>query len=715
MLSRNDLHSLLDHWVAEGKIRGIDRTFARFLEETTPEAPSSLLLFAALASLASGHGHSCIEIEETLKRWTPFLQETVTASASPSDAESGPESDLETVPGALHGADGPPAFDAVHVRDALERACSSGELDYPLLTDPAGSSPLALVTTPRPRLYLRRYYRCEQRIREFIHTAVADSPAPAAATVRGALSILFPGGDPRSDWSRIACALATRTRFSVVTGGPGSGKTTVVVRMLALFHALLGPQEVRLAAPTGKAAARLQESILGQLPHLPPEYQQALPQRVTTLHRLLRLGGTGRSPGYTRANPLPVDMVVIDEASMVDVEMMATLVEALPPEARLILLGDKDQLASVEAGAVLADTCIRAEEGHYNDETVQWIRDATGVEVPPSMRDVEQWTPLDQVITMLRFSHRFSPTGPIAAMADAIRRGDAAAIAEQAQSLAGRTTTSAADSSGPAETTSDEQDQLRVLTVDSTAGTVFRNLAEHHGEYLRFLASAAPETAKGESGATGDTGATPDAGAGPARDIQHDAGDDARATALLKHYSRFQILCAVREGPWGVLAVNEIVRATLADRGLIDRDSTWYPGRPVMVTRNDYRLGLMNGDVGITIERENGLWVAFEGVDGGTVRWVRPVRLSSVETVFAMTVHKSQGSEFDHVALVLPDREAPVLTRELIYTGITRARRRVTIVVKDPETLSAAARKTTGRTGGLAAMLYDQLSLHPLS
>jgi exodeoxyribonuclease V alpha subunit len=680
----DDFHAVLDEWVASGRVRGIDRTFARFLEDTAPEAPPRLLLLAALTSLASSHGHSCIDIQETLdqtlNQWAPAPQPS------------------------------PP----------LDAAYSTDELDYPPLTDPAGSAPLAYVPTPRPRLYLKRYFRCEQRIQEFIHTAVADSCVPTAMEVREALSRLFPEGDPRGEWSRVACALATRTRFSLVTGGPGSGKTTVVVRMLALLHALYGPLQIRLAAPTGKAAARLQESIAAHLQHLPAEYHEAIPQRVSTLHRLLRLGGAGRTSSYTRAHPLPVDLVVIDEASMVDVEMMATLVEALPAQARLILLGDKDQLASVEAGAVLADICLRAEDGHYTSETEQWIREATGVEIPPAMLDRDEGTALDQAITMLRFSHRFSPTGPIGAMADAVRRGDVTAIRSLQQNLprdpapesipgpppvsaatpipepspapmpvrppADEPRSPSAPANDPPGGGSGERELLRILTVSSPDSAGFRTLAEHHGEYLRSLAP----------GADGDT-------------------DDARAAALLKRYARFQILCAVREGPWGVLNVNGIVRAVLADLGLVDRDSTWYAGRPVMVTRNDYRLGLMNGDIGITMELESGLLVAFEGSHGGigpgsgpgTIRWVRPVRLASVETVYAMTVHKSQGSEFDHVALVLPDREVPVLTRELLYTGITRARRRVTVVTNDPETLSAAAQKTISRTGGLASMLHN--------
>jgi exodeoxyribonuclease V alpha subunit len=365
-----------------------------------------------------------------------------------------------------------------------------------------------------------------------------------------------------------------------------------------------------------------------------------------------------------------------------------------------VLLGDKDQLASVEAGAVLGDLCLRADEAHYTPATRDWLVAVTGERVDDGVVDADG-RPLDQAITKLRQSHRFSADSGIGRLALAVNKGDAAAAgAVWAQSLPDLARVDIASDPGA----------LRRLVLDGASagfpaggqgrvvGGVAQPVPVGYRHYLDVLRETRPpETAER-------------------------AAFDRWATGVLAAYKRFQLLCAVRGGPQGVEQMNEAVALLLAEEGLLPAARGWVPGRPVMVTRNDHELGLMNGDVGITLALPRGAGdaaaaidagpaarpvtcVAFPGAqDGAAVRWVLPSRLQAVETVFAMTVHKSQGSEFVHAALLLPDRMSPVLTRELVYTGITRARHWFTLATAgrgDTVLKQAVARRVT-RAGGLS-------------
>jgi exodeoxyribonuclease V alpha subunit len=361
-----------------------------------------------------------------------------------------------------------------------------------------------------------------------------------------------------------------------------------------------------------------------------------------------------------------VDVLVIDEASMVDLEMMAAVLDALPDTARLVLLGDKDQLSSVEAGAVLGDLCQRADEGHYDAASVAWLGDVADV-------DVGAWastdaTPLDQHVAMLRHSHRFDRHSGIGALALAVNGGSVAGVREVlGDALPGRDIAFLPHA------------DVAALAIDGLATG-----APGYRHYLRVLQETRP---------------------GP--DV---AASEAWAGGVLDAFAHFQLLCALRVGDAGVAALNEAIAQGLRARGLIEAAHGWYEGRPVLVSRNDYSLGLMNGDIGITLHvpDEFGdlhLRVAFrvagdERRDGTHIRFVAPSRLTSVDTVFAMTVHKSQGSEFAHTALVLPDAISPVLTRELLYTGITRARRWFTLVAPQA-VVDATVQRRTRRSSGL--------------
>ncbi|MNZ52644.1 RecBCD enzyme subunit RecD [compost metagenome] len=460
-----------------------------------------------------------------------------------------------------------------------------------------------------------------------------------------------------------------------------------MVRLLALLQSLAldggRPLRIRLAAPTGKAAARLNESIAGavkglKLDALPngEAAREAIPTEVTTLHRLLGSRPDSRQFRHHAGNPLALDLLVVDEASMVDLEMMSSLLAALPPRARLILLGDKDQLASVEAGAVLGELCSRAREGHYRPQTRDWLQQVTGESIDAALID-ESGTPLDQAVAMLRHSHRFSSTSGIGQLAEAVNASDVAAL-------------KAVWKSGYADlarVSVDVRDSrvLRDLVVDGgRGGALFPPYGYRH--YLTVVDSGHPP-----------------------QEASQEAFDK-WARDVLKAHGEFQLLCALRRGPWGVEGLNQRIAELLHGEGLIPSAHGWFLGRPVLVTRNDYGLGLMNGDIGITLalpQTVDGVTrlvprVAFPAGDGTeAIRWILPSRLQAVETVFAMTVHKSQGSEFTHAALLLPDSLNPILTRELVYTGITRARQWFTLASSGGRVLEPAIERRVQRASGL--------------
>ena len=657
--------ALIARWADHGWLRGLDAAFAAFLAREVPDAPPPALLAAALASHQLGRGHACLDLADTLA--DPGFALSLPPDGDDPRGEARPPLPAEVLAG-------------------LDLAGWQAALAHPgLVADGPGVTPLVAVGR---RVYLRRYWQYERAVREAIDARLAAPlPLPADA-LRAALDALFPPAANGPDWQKIACALAARSAFAIVTGGPGTGKTTTVVRLLAVLQALAlageagRPLRIRLAAPTGKAAARLNESIAGAVARLPlddlPEgeaVRAAIPAKVTTLHRLLGSRPDSRHFRHRAGNPLPVDVLVVDEASMVDLEMMAAVLAALPAKARLVLLGDKDQLASVEAGAVLGELCRRASEGHYTAETAGWIADVTGATIPASLID-PAGTALDQAVAMLRFSHRFRHDSGIGQLAAAVNAGDVAAAV-------GCFDAGFADLARVATGEGADERALRRLAVEGDTGRGYageRPLGYRH--YLATLRDARPA-----AGAT------------------QDAIDD-WARAVLAAHGQFQLLCGLRRGPWGVEGLNRRIAGWLQEAGLIPAAEGWYAGRPVLVTRNDYGLGLMNGDIGITLELPGGvLRVAFPAGDGSAgIKWVQPSRLQAVETVFALTVHKSQGSEFAHVAMALPESLSPILTRELIYTGITRARQWFTLAdAPGSAVLARAVERRVLRVSGLMA------------
>ncbi|MGP0031437.1 MAG: exodeoxyribonuclease V subunit alpha [Acidimicrobiales bacterium] len=508
------------------------------------------------------------------------------------------------------------------------------------------------------RLYLDRYWSAECQVANDLLSR-ADRPVDGVdlGVLRSGLDALF-GADEHPDLQRLAAATAVLRAVSVIAGGPGTGKTTAIARVLVLLDEQMSlngqrPPLVALCAPTGKAAVRLEEAVRQEAERLPISPQQRsrlLGLRGQTLHRLL-----GWSPNHTRfrhhrLNRLAHDVVVVDETSMVSLSNMARLVEAVRPDGRLILVGDPEQLSSVEAGAVLGDLVGPAARGLLMRQAARTaLAQVTGHDVPAAEPPTD--TPIGDGIVVLRRVHRFG--GAIAELAEAIRLGDADATLGLL--TAGR-------------------DDVRWLAVDVAANPELL-------DDVRRTAVAA------------------------GRRIFH-AARDGRADEALAALGSFRLLCAHRRGPEGALTWMSSVESWLESEveGL-GAEGTWYIGRPLLVTANDYSLRLYNGDTGVVIAGGEGRAVAaFER--GLEVVTVSPSRLESIDTVYAMTVHKAQGSQFDTVAVLLPGSGSRMLTRELLYTAVTRGRLQV-IVAGTEDAIRTALARPIARSSGLRGRLWD--------
>ncbi|WP_064122615.1 exodeoxyribonuclease V subunit alpha [Halotalea alkalilenta] len=631
-----ELDTLFERWTELGWLRPLDAHFAHFLGTDDP----AVRLAAALVSHQLGRGHICLDLGRAL------LDPDAVLSLPPQDGRrgggepSGPRPLLDAL-----GLDRGATWAARLVASPLVAPAAD------LLAGRRAPAPLVL---DGERLYLYRLWSCEGAVARALGARLG-APEPLGTGVIDAIARLFPR-DPalepdEPDWQKIACALALCQRLTIISGGPGTGKTTTVVKLLALLQqqAIEGQGRalrVRLAAPTGKAAARLSASIAGAVERLvdDPALRGTIPQEATTLHRLLGARPDTRHFRHYAANLLPLDLLVVDEASMIDLELMQALLEALPPEARLVLLGDRDQLASVEAGAVLGELCADA------DGFALPLRERLATLTAQTLPDTDAASPLADHVVTLKRSYRFDGGSGIGALAQAVNAGD-----------------------------------IEALRRCWSAGYADLSRLELSGEHDTRLVERAVEGYRGY--------------------LQGLESEDDPLLAL-ERFGRFQLLCALRRGPWGVEGLNSLVLAELARAGLICATRGWFAGRPVMVTRNDPRLGLYNGDVGLTLpdpESPGRLKVFFQQRDG--LRAITPGRLNDIETVFAMTVHKSQGSEFERVLLVLPDQPNPILTRELLYTGITRARRHCELATAAPGLIEAAAGRGIWRESNLRARL----------
>ncbi len=525
--------------------------------------------------------------------------------------------------------------------------------DSPIVGQPGEFKPLILDNL---RLYLYRYWQYEQQLAEDLRIRAAMSVPVDEAWLTDRLAALFPARpDGLTDWQKVAAAVAVLRRLTLISGAPGTGKTTTLARILVLLiEQRLQPHQpplhIGLAAPTGKAAARMQEALRSAQRALAavvdPLVLDALPTEAATLHRLLGASAESTQVRYHRERPLPLDVLVIDETSMVDLPLMAKTVAALRPTARLILLGDAQQLSSVEAGTVLADLCSDSEG--YTKSFSQKLQRLTGATLSSS----SAVSVLQNNVVWLQHSYRFSATSGIGQLAKAIQQGHA----DRVETLL----------TDPAQT---DLHWHRPPDAPNALPTLLTQMSRGYRTYLNGVQQRLP------------------------------------VPVLFQLFNQFQLLSTHRSGLVGVHHLNQ----AFEDHQRLRRSGRdWYAGRPVMITHNDYTLRLFNGDVGLTLPATDGtdiLRVFFLTLDGG-VRSFPISRLPAHETVFAMTVHKSQGSEFSEVFLVLPQEaeRTVTLSRELLYTGITRAKQTVHIW-GDRDTLRRAVSHPLQRTSGLAHRL----------
>jgi exodeoxyribonuclease V alpha subunit len=620
MLKKNTIKSLLQ----KGLLSEIDVHFAKFITDFSPHKDPDIFLAAAMVSHATGSGDICLNLETAagnLLIGQPQVRESVL----------GPK-----------------------LAVWLEKLKAS-----PAVGSPGQIRPLIL--DAKNRLYLYRYWDYEntlsKSIEKRVHSPVADLDYKRLSN---SLDRLFPATETQEiNWQKIAAAVAGSKHFCVITGGPGTGKTFTVTKVLALLLEQVSGQnfQIYLTAPTGKAAARLKEAVEQAKNHLNCDnsIKAAIPSEVFTIHRMLKPITGSPYFRHNRENPLMADVVVVDEASMVDLALMAKLLEAVPENARLILIGDKDQLASVEAGSVLGDICDRDVMHGFSAPFVNRIKELTGQEVEHGVQTADAQSGLQDAIVVLQKSFRFAVGSGIGGLSRAVNRADTEVAFQML---------------------SDEGDKsITWQPLKADEGLVATLSQQIVSGYQSYLQADNP-------------------------------------TETLHRLQRFKILCALNIGPLGVRAINKLAEQVLSRQNLIQPDpmaeNPWYAGRPVLITRNNYPLGLFNGDIGVTLPDaetgDNQLAVFFPG-DTGKVRRFQPYQLPQHETVYAMTVHKSQGSEFDEVLFILPDRDFPILTRELIYTALTRAREKITIWGTRAIIRNAIARQIK-RTSGLRDALW---------
>ena len=649
-----------------------------------------------------------------VEQWAKRLQEIDAGSLSGLNLATVKQAAFEL---SLATSDGHVCLSLTDLATVLTPAPRIATLRADLLASGLVGTPQALRAMPmilddQDRLYLHRYFDYERRLAQRLMRASLSKPVAVDMATREQLSALFqtqpapapPPAPPQAppqeppqaprpssgqvdwladsladetppeigatqgppDWQRVATALALRQRLTVISGGPGTGKTTTVVNLLACLIAQNPDCRIALAAPTGKAAARMTEAIRSRSAHLPQAIRDRLPADSFTIHRLLGV----RPDGFIHhaGNRLAIDALVVDEASMLDLALATQLLEAVPETARIILLGDKDQLSAVEAGAVFSDLSA---DPTLSDDCRKDIASLCGVHAaqivsPEAIRS----SALRNTATWLRRNFRFAADSSIARLAADING------ARPTRAIASLTR-GGGDGGGVG---GDGDGSVRWLDDGAATpgqATVDRML-QGYGPYLEA--------------------------------VRRDPQD---ASAITEAFGKFRVLCAVHEGPRGVVSLNERVArharealTAVPQAQRTDPRDPWYLGRPVMVLRNDHVLKLFNGDIGISLPDEQGeLMVYFADAAGG-LRAVAPVRLPVHQTAFAMTVHKSQGSEFDEVLVLLPAQRSRVVSRELLYTAVTRARHRVSICAS-AEVLTAAIQSPTRRQAGLLDRLRE--------
>ncbi len=593
----------------------IDRHFAEFIQKQEGGHDDKIWLAAALASQATQLGHVCLDI--------PLV-------AGKKIRNDETEEDRGLVC---------PDRDSWLERLKLSRMVGFPGQYRPLILDQAN------------RLYLYRYWMYEKRVASYLSDRKWLFETVDMDLLWNGIQRWFEKSEGMNR-QQIGALIAVCSSLCLITGGPGTGKTSLVVKILALLleQARGKPLRIALAAPTGKAAARLKEAVDGAKTKFLGEASPLaawLPQEAFTLHRLLGIRQGDGQPRYHEEFRLPYHVVIVDEASMVDLPLMAKLVAALPGKGRLILLGDKDQLASVEPGAIFGDICTALGADLPPDEFWRIVGREELSKVDARRARDPQKEKLKPVISLTK-NYRFDETSSLGRLSVAVNEGDGAGAL----------------------------DILQKAGEEGLSWKYLKGLSDFE-ESIRRLA-------------------------------QSDLFSYLSASSIVEAFAAFtnlRVLCALRIGPYGVIAVNHLIESELARVGQIRPRERWYHGQPILITQNDYRLKLFNGDVGLifsegqSAKEQPGSLRAYFPIEGGNFRDILPSRLPQHETVFAMTVHKSQGSEFDQVVLILPSESSELLTRELVYTAVTRAKRSLEVWGNEEVFMQSVSRKVDRRSG----------------
>ena len=513
-------------------------------------------------------------------------------------------------------------------------------------------------------LYFYRAWQDEFRIAQYIKNTLKKNRTLAFSydEIRQKLDKYFPEKQEKTDWQKVAVATAIKSPFSIITGGPGTGKTTTVTRLLLVLQELFDCKlHIKLVAPTGKAASRLEESIKNALGFMQEKMNlsdslfNSIPQKASTLHSLLGVNAFNDYTRYNSHNPLQLDVLVVDETSMIDLPMMAKLINALKPETRLILLGDQAQLASVEAGAVLGELAQFVNQP-YSDEQAAYLQATTGYKIEGS----DCSNPIRDCLCHLTESRRFDKDSGIGKLAEFIQKGKAD------------------DSLGLFEHYPQEL-HFNALNDESDAvNQVVKSAVKNYRTFLKMLDDLRKQkidpNAKNEQGIS-------------------------YAEAIQAQFNSVRFLTALRNNNLGVENLNKEIALALREEKLLwfRNEQDWYIGKPIMITENDHNVRLYNGDIGLCLANGK-VWFGN--------REVLTSRIPAHELAFMMTIHKSQGSEFEHTVMVLPTEVNPVLSRELVFTGVTRAKKELTVFA-DEKIWKTAIRQTVRRQSGLGKLLEE--------
>jgi exodeoxyribonuclease V alpha subunit len=614
----------ITHLIETGYLSEIDVHFGKFITALDKNDNPAIFIAAALVSRATGDGDGFLDLNSITRK--SILSDII-------GIENLQSSQL---------SEWLKALDQSRVVGAPGEVC-------PLILD------------DKNRLYLYRYWDYEQRLSSLIKSRIQeDVQGIDKSILKNSLNRLFPdNGTNEFNWYKVAGVIAAFKKFCVITGGPGTGKTFTTAKILALLLELSKKKlNIFLAAPTGKAAARIGESIKAAKKTLNCSLDiiDAIPSETYTIHRMLKTIPGSPYFYHNAKNPLSADIVVVDEVSMVDIALMSKLISAVKDNARIILIGDRDQLASVEAGFVMSDICDRDNIHLFSDCFCRQFEELTHCKMEISSNRLKDVPGLYGCMVVLKKSYRFTDKSGIGELSKAVNNGKIDDAFSILQNNAGQI------------------DWEKISNSNGLSIALPKEVINGYSDYLNCQ-------------------------------------DPLKALEL---FNRFRILCAVKFGVLGVIEVNRLAEEILNKNDLIELDNIstypWYRGRPVLITRNNYGFELFNGDIGITMPEPNSdskeLYVYFSGVSGKLRRFL-PHHLPEHETAFAMTVHKSQGSEFENVLFVLPNQDYPVLTRELLYTGITRAKNHISIWGRE-EIIKATILRKISRNSGLKDALWEE-------